>query len=200
MIERTLKAFSFLLLVFFISGAKEITAQEAADHLVIIQVCLNNNEKSKCWIEVYNPTDKVLILERFRLSHLRTINVLPDSISKEGGVKVGAGEYVILCADENMFKSSYGNKVKSVGVKALTHIASGGFLAIITRGTDDAKGTIVRYGKGEESLKIAAVAGDQVIGFSEDGKSYTRKIVKSNNDLTISDFTESSAGPGKSNN
>ncbi len=103
MIERTLKAFSFLLLVFFISGAKEITAQEAADHLVIIQVCLNNNEKSKCWIEVYNPTDKVLILERFRLSHLRTINVLPDSISKEGGVKVGAGEYVILCADENMF-------------------------------------------------------------------------------------------------
>ena len=199
MIQRTLKTFSFLLLVFFLSGAEKITAQEKADHLVISRVCLNNHEKSKSWIEIYNPTDKELILERFRLSNVRTINVLPDSIKKEGGIKVGAGEYVVLCADENHFNSTYGS-IKSVCIKALAHIASGGFLAIITKGTGDAKGTIVRYGKGEYSSKIAIVAGDQVVGFSDAGKSYTRKIVKSSNDIIISDFTESSADPGNPNN
>ena len=200
MIERTLKAFSFLLLMFFLAGIKEVKAQESADHLVISQVCLNNNQTGKSWIEIYNPTDKTLILERFRLSHLRTLNVLPDSINKEGGIKVGAGEYAILCADENLFKSSYGNNVIAVKVKALSRIASGGFLAIRTKGTDASKGTIVRYGKEESSTKIAGLAGDQVVGFSEEGKSYTRKIEKSGTDIIVSNFTESDANPGKLNN
>lgn len=200
MIERILKAFSFLLLVFFLSGAREITAQGTAEHLIISQVCLNNNEKSKSWIEVYNPSDKTLILQRFRLSHLRTINVLPDSINKEGGIKIGAGEYVILCADGNIFKSIYGSRVKSIWVKSLSRIANGGFLAITTKGADITKGEIVRYGKAEYSSRLAEVAGVQVIGFSGEGRSYTRKIEKSGTVIIVSDFIESSADPGHSNN
>ncbi|MGD8782690.1 MAG: hypothetical protein PVH88_27510 [Ignavibacteria bacterium] len=200
MIERTLKAISFLLLGLFFVCVNETTAQETAAHLVITQVCLNNNQKPGSWIEIYNPADEALILERFRLSHLRTINVLPDSIKKEGGIKVGAGEYVILCADEDIFKSTFGDLLTTVKVKALSRIASGGFLAITTKEADITKGEIVRYGKEEYSSKIAELAGEQVVGFSEKGKSYTRKIEKSGTGIIVSEFTESSAEPGKSNN
>lgn len=200
MVFRTLKVFSFLLLGLFFICAIEIPAQETTDHLVINQVCLNNIEKSKSWIEVYNPADSTLILERFRLSHLRTFNVLPDSINKEGGIKVGAGEYVILCADKNMFKSAYGSRGKPVYVKALSRISTGGFLAIKTKGADVTKGEIVRYGKVEYSTRLSNVAGEQVVGFSVEGRSYTRKIEKSGTGIIVSDFIESSADPGKSNN
>ncbi len=200
MIERTLKVFSVFLFVFILSGVMEITAQEAADHLVISQVCLNNIQTVKSWIEVYNPTDKDLVLERFRLSHLKTINVLPKEINKEGGIKVGAGGYIILCADEDLFKTTYGKEVKVFYVKALSQITSGGFLAITTKGADITKGGLVRYGKGEWSSKIAELAGGQVVGFSGEGKSYARKIEKSGKDIIITDFTESTANPGKSNN
>lgn len=200
MTGRTLKIFSFLLLVFLLAGVKEITAQEPADHLVISQVCLNNNQPGESWIEVYNPTDNALVLARFRVSNLKTINVLPDAVNKEGGVKVGPGEYVILCADENLFKSSYGNQVKVVNVNALSRIAAGGFLIITTKGAGEAKGAVVRYGKKEVSFKIAELAGDQAINFSNEGKSFTRKVEKTRTGITVSDFTESVANPGKSIN
>ena len=205
MIQRTVKTFSFLLLVFFLSCAKEttaaeeITAQETTGNLVITQVSLNNIEKQKSWMEVDNPTDKELTLETFRVSHLRTLNALPDSIIKEGGIKVGAGEYVILCADENMFQSIYGRKVKTVCVKTISRIATGGFLAITTKGADMTKGEIVRYGKAEYSSKLAGIAGEQVVSFSEEGRSYIRTIEKSEDGIVISDFIESSADPGNVN-
>jgi hypothetical protein len=197
MIERTLKIFSIFLLVLFLITVNKIPAQEFADHLVITQVCLNDSQTGKSWVEVFNPTNKPLILERFRISHLKSINVLPNEINKEGGIKVGAGEHVILCADENLFKSFYGDRVKAVNVKALSRITSGGFLALWTKGAGEAKGAVVRYGKEEFSSKIAKLAGDQVVGFSEEGKSYKRKIEKKGTEIIIMDFTESAADPGK---
>jgi hypothetical protein len=180
MVERTLKLISFI-----------IPAQEIENHLLISQVCLNKNQPSKSWIEIYNPADKALTLERFRLSNLRTINVLPDSINKKGGMKVGAGDYVILCADENQFRLSNKKPVKLVKVRALARIASGGFLAITTKGADITKSEVVRYGKKEWSAKIEKIAGEQAVGFSEEGNSYTRKIEKNGTGIIVSDFTES---------
>jgi hypothetical protein len=200
MIDRTLKIVSFLLTILFLAGGSGITAQESAGHLVINQVCLNNIQPGITWIEIYNPTDNALTLERFRISHLRTINALPDSIKKVGGIKIGAGECVILCADENQFRSFYKKTIKVVKAKALLQIAAGGFLAITTKGTDITKGEIVRYGKEEWSSKIAEIAGKQVVGFLEEGKSYVRKIEKSVAGISVSDFTESTANPGKTNN
>jgi hypothetical protein len=198
--DRILEVLSLLVLVLFLICAKEITAQESSEHLIISQVSLNNDQKSKSWIEIYNPTDYELVLERFRLSHLKTINVLPDSINKEGGIKINAGGYVVLCADEDYFKTTYGKEVKVFYVKALSHITSGGFLAITTKGVDITKGGIVRYGKEEWSSKIAEIAGEQVVRFSEEGKSFIRKIEKSEAGIAVSDFTESTANPGKPNN
>jgi hypothetical protein len=200
MIDHKLKVIAFLLSVFFLGVINVITAQESADHLVISQVSVNNDQPGKSWLEIYNPTDNALVLERFRLSHLRSINVLPQEIRNEGGIKVGAGKYIVLCADENLFKSSFGDEVKAIYVKALSRVTSGGFLAITTTGAGGAKGIVVRYGKRESSSNIAELAGDQVIGFSEEGKSYTRKIERSGTGIIISDFIESYAHPGKSNN
>jgi len=200
MINRTLRAFSFIFLIVFLVGINEAFAQESANHLVISQVCFNNNQVNKSWIEVYNPTDNILVLEKLRISNLKTVNVLPESIQKEGGISIGAGEYVVICADENSFISSYGSEVKSVGINALSHLSLGGFIAVTTKKSGEAKGAVVRYGKKEMSSKITELAGDQVVDFSEEGKSFIRKVVKTQTGITVSDFSESIAEPGKSNN
>jgi hypothetical protein len=200
MINRISKAISFFSVVLLLCGTGEMLAQEPADHLVISQVCFNDKQSAKNWIEVYNPTDKPLVLQRIRISHLKTINVLPESIQREGGIQVGAGECVILCSDENVFKSLYGIEAKVIMVNVLSRISSGGFVLITTKDVGESKGAVVRYGEKEISYNISQLAGDQVVGFSEDGKSFKRMVSKSENGFTLSDFVESPATPGKTNN
>ena len=194
------RLFCFLMLTplfFYTTGA---SAQETADHLVISQVYLDNNQPANSWIEVYNATDKPLILERLRISHIKTINVLPKAIQDQGGLRVAAGEYLILCANQSLFDSAYATSTKYTGVDGLSQIATGGFIAVTTKGAGEAKGGVVRYGDPEKSMQISKLAGDQVVGFSKNRKSFTRKITKTAAGMNVSDFVETSAAPGKSNN
>jgi len=46
------------------------SAQEKVMGLIFSEVYLDENQPSKSWVEVYNPTDKPLILATFRFSHI----------------------------------------------------------------------------------------------------------------------------------
>ncbi|MCL5266513.1 MAG: lamin tail domain-containing protein [Bacteroidetes bacterium] len=200
MITTKIKIVFFVPLILVFLGAVKTSAQEATDHLVITQVCLDSTQSANSWIEVYNPTDGPLVLQRIRLSHLKTINVFSKSIQDQGGIQVGAGKHVILCANDSSFKSLYGTQVKTIAVTALSRLASGGFVAITTRGAREAKGAMVRYGKAEMSSNISKLAGDQVVSFSKKGKSFIREVTITKAGIGLSDFVESPAQPGKSNN
>ncbi len=60
-------------------------SQNAVNGLIINEVYLEETKPENNWIEIYNPSDKEMTLEQFRLSHIRTINVLPPDIRKEEG-------------------------------------------------------------------------------------------------------------------
>ena len=191
------RLFCFLMLIplfFYTTGA---SAQETADHFVISQVYLDNNQPTNSWIEVYNATDKPLMLERLRISHIKTTNVLPKAIQDQGGLQVAAGEYLILCGNQSLFDSAYATSTKSTGVDALSQIATGGFIAVTTKGAGEAKGCVVRYGDPEKSTQISKLAGNQVVGFSKKGKSFTRKITRTPAGIDISNFVETLAAPGR---
>jgi hypothetical protein len=200
MITQKRKILFLLPLILILFGALRTSAQETADHLVISQVYLDNSQPVKSWIEVFNPTDKPLVLKRVRLSHILTINIFSKAIQDQGGIQVSAGEYVILCADDSLFKSSYGNQIKTIGVSALSRLVSGGFLAITTSEAGESKGAVVRYGDSNKSTNISKLAGDQVVSFSNEGKSFTRKVTKTKAGISLSDFVEAPATPGKPNN
>jgi len=173
--------------------------QEKIEQLILSEVYLDNAEPLRCWIEVYNPADRALVLERFRLSHIKTINVFSKEIQDRGGIEVQPGEYLVLCADSDLFSATYGTEIKPIAVDGLSHLASGGFLVIATKGGKEHKGTITRYGEAERSSHAAGLAGAQVLGFSREGKSYSRRIVKTPTGDSVSDFSQSTPTPGKPN-
>jgi len=200
MIIQERKIAFFLPLILILFGVMSTSAQEAADHLVVTQVYLDNVQPTNTWIVVYNSTDKPLTLERIRWSHLKTINMFPQPIQDQGGIQMTSGDAVVLCANDSLFRSSYGTKIRSVEVPAMSRLASGGFLFISTKGAKEAKGNFVRYGEPNISADMSRLAGDQVVGFSKGGKSFTRKITRIQAGIILSDFAESPADAGKSNN
>jgi hypothetical protein len=200
MIIQKRKIAFFLPLILILFGVARTSAQEAADHLVITQVHLDSVQSVNSWIVVYNPTDNPLILERIRWSHIKTINMFPQAIQDQGGVQVQAGEAVVLCASDSLFKSLYGVRIRTISVPALSRSASGGFLFISTKGAREAKGNFVRYGEPQISSDMSNLAGNQVVGFSREGKSFARKITRTQTRIIVSDFVESPADPEKSNN
>ena len=190
----------FLPFVLSLFGVVRTSAQEAADHLVITQVFLDNTKPVNSWIQVYNPTDVPLVLERVRLSHIRTINIFPEAIQNQGGVQVQAGDAVVLCASDSLFKSLYGAHIRTINVPALSRLASGGFLFISTKGAGEGKGAFVRYGEPRISSNVSELAGDQVVGFSKGGRSFLRKVTRTQAGITLSDFVEAPPSLGKPNN
>ncbi len=201
MIIRERRVLTLLLLAPFLLWTPGASAQENADHLVISQVCLESGQAANSWIEVYNPTDGPLTLQRLRLSGVRTINVLPKTVQDQGGIQVAPGQCLILCSDDSSFNATYSAlTTKRIGVDALSHLGPGGFLAITTEGAPEAKGGVVRYGDPKNSVLVSKLAGGQVVGFSKSGKSYTRRITRSLGILNISDFVETTASPGNAGN
>jgi hypothetical protein len=188
----------YLLWIPFLLWVPIGSAQESADHLVISQVSLDTSHPENTWIEVYNPTSTPLILQRLGMSHVTTINVLPQTVLDQGGIKVEPAEYIILCSSERSFSNTYlASTVRSMEVDALSHLSSGGFLAVTTEGAGEAKGAVVRYGDPTRSDLVSKLAGDQVVGFSRNGKSYKRKISLTPDGVTVSNFVETAASPGK---
>jgi hypothetical protein len=187
---------AFLIISVNLSGG----AQMKIDQLIISEVYLNDLNPAESWIEIHNPSDRTLILERFRYSHLRTINAFPEEIQERGGIELLPGEYLVLCADKSVFSSSFGTDIRTTEIDAISHFDAGGFMVIGTRGGEESRGEIVRYGTPQHSAPIAEIAGTQSIGFSRDGRSYSREIVRTPTSESISEFSPSTPNPGKPNN
>lgn len=170
-----------------------VFASNPLSGLVITEVFLDSTMSGNSWIEIYNPTNNSLVLEKLRLSNIRTTNVLPDLKDE---IKVNAKEIIILCADMEIFEKLYGKlQNRIIEVKALTMLSNGGFISLATKNNHETGGDIIRYGVREMSLKAHSRAGNYIIQFSEN-KSFSRKIVESVIGESISEFQKSNPTPG----
>jgi hypothetical protein len=164
-----------------------LQAQEKADHIVITEVFLSRDRPSACWVEVHNPTDTELILERFRISHIRTMNVLGKVIREKGEISLLAGKSLVLCADISEFRALFGDHPNTLEVASLAPLPLGGFI-------------VVRYGDPALSLRIQGLAGCDVVPFSTGNETYSRRVTGRLGLLSVSRFEEALPTPGYAGN
>ncbi|MGD8782693.1 MAG: porin family protein [Ignavibacteria bacterium] len=89
------------LVILLLTTALPLSAQLKREGLIFSEVYLNENKPGKSWVEIYNPTNMTLTLEKFRTSNVLTTNILPEEIKDKGGIEVVPGATVVLCADKN---------------------------------------------------------------------------------------------------
>jgi len=196
-----LKLYYFLLAqVFIIFMGTQSFSQEKKDGIIISEIFFNESEPHANWIELYNPQIDTLVLERLRISHFRTINILPPLIRKMGGLVVMPDEYLILCADSTYFYSKFSNRIKIAMVPELALVGKGGFLVTVTKNLEDSDNDGFRYGDPRISVKAQEYLGDQVMEFSKDNYSYSRYLVKTGFEISFGDFQKSVPTPGDKNN
>jgi len=164
-----------------------LSAQLKREGLIFSEVYLNENGPDKSWIEIYNPTDKPLVLEKFRFYNIMTTNILPEEIRKKGGIELVPGETLILCADKT--KLNFSNNVKIVQIEVISAFGKGGFFSINTKGMEENGVDIFRYGDPEKTSELSNQISNFVVPFSTDDKSYSRV-----NDQYK--FTKSEPSPG----
>jgi hypothetical protein len=171
-----------------------IYAQDIDKQLAITEVYLDSKNQ-EFWIEIFNPTDNELVLNSFRISGIRALNVLPPEIRKQNGIKLKPNEYLVICSDINSFTTKYSSDVKVVEVSLLKNIVDGGFVTINNLDGYESTKKIIRFGEKEKSSKVAGVVGDnEVLTFSNDGMSYSREIKKSRE---VSGWSKIIPTPGK---
>jgi len=173
-----------------------LSSQEKVIGFIFSEVYLDENQPSKSWVEVWNPTDKSLILATFRISHIKTGDILPPDIRRNGGILVNRDEYLVLCVSEAHFNSEWGNIKNLVAVNNLSYFSSGGFITLTTKGLEDVSFDAFRYGVPEMSEEFEDFCGSQVIPFSKNGKSYSRNILITEEGIDVSDFHETAPTPG----
>ena len=185
--------FSFICFLFLTMPLK---AQIKVQSLIISEVYFDKTQPLNNWIEIYNPTDKPLVLERLRPSHIRTKNVLPSLIRGPQGITILPDEYLVLCADSTQFKSKWKNIIDLIVVQPLSHLEKGGFISISTKNIGESGWDGIRYGEPSLSNSVKDFYNCNVIDFSRNGKSFSRNIAKLEDSLFISDFIESVPSPG----
>jgi len=190
--------FVLVLLVSFLTIFR-LTAQEMKRSLLFSEVYLDNKHPEKSWIEIYNPSDEVLVLEKLRISNARTTNILPLDIKKQGGIEIKSRECLVICVNQKTFCSIWGESNNIVEVPHLSGFSSGGFIALVTKESGMNGIDAFRYGNPEFSKNIKKLKGKQVLGFSPDGKSYSRTISKANRSIKTSDYSITISSPGKKN-
>jgi hypothetical protein len=173
-LRKYLPGLVILLFVFCTSFA--LTPQEKEGQLFFSEVYLDSEQTGNSWVEIHNPTDTSLMLQRFRISHIKTINILPDSIQQLGGIEVKANEFLILCADKSLFNKTGDIEIKPIVVKELTMIGTGGFMALTTKSSKNNLFDTFRYGDPDKSAYAEDLRGDQVLDFLKNGNSYSRVI------------------------
>lgn len=175
-----------------------LLAQTTKRGLVISEVYLDEKQPLNNWIEIYNPTNAPQVLDRLRISHIKTLNVLPAAIQRSGGIDIGPNEYLVVCADgENglLFEA----RIAPVVVNALSQFIDGGFVAILTQNMDETDADGFRYGASSLSSHAAEFLGAQVVPFSSNPNSYSRTIVKSDGQISVLGWHESEPTPGVPN-
>jgi len=173
-----------------------LSAQLKRDGLIFSEVYLNENEPDKSWLEIYNPTNMPLILEKIRFYHVKTTNILPKEIREEGGVEIAPGECIILCAKESKFDFPVITKSKLIQVSAITHFGKGGFFSLGTKGLGEEGVDIFRYGDPEVTSKLKNQLGNFVVPFSKNAKSYTRIKSETLGEQFLPNFTQTAPSPG----
>lgn len=187
----------------FVSGlliTLPLFAQENRKGLIVSEAYLDKGQPGSSWVEVYNPTDQPLVLERFRLSHVKTIDVLPADIRRQGGIEIEPDGHLVLCADGDQFDSVWGTKIGPVVVEVLADLPEGGFIALATKGLGLDGEDGFRFGNPASSLHVEASFGDLVLSFSKNKKnkrSYSRRIEKTEAGSTVYGFSESAPTPGR---
>lgn len=154
-----------------------------------------DNKTSQVWFEVFNPTNELLYLSSFRLSDVKTPNILPPEIRTTKGVALEPGGRIILCGDIESFEERYGKDIKVIQITSLTNIGDGGFVVMNhLEGIENTK-NIIRYGKWERSLLVADLVPDnQILEITKDGMSYVRNF-----DVygSLSNWSKTIPAPGK---
>ena len=184
------------LVIATIIGQQTSFAEENIDRLIMSEVYLDENDPSKNWIEVYNPTDELLTLIRLRLSTLLTPNILHKDYNE--GIEILPNQRIVLCAEENNIKSN----VVKVEIKPLSITLRGGFIGIETKkekGNNFKKENVdmIRYGNPERSSYVRAFSDIQVIPTKINERSYSRDISLIDNSIDVSIFHESIPTPGE---
>ncbi|MFC1564585.1 hypothetical protein ACFL6G_06580 [candidate division KSB1 bacterium] len=187
----------FLSLVLIMTLIVPVFSQIAKNKLVFSEVFLDKEKPQKSWLEVFNPTSEALVLYGFRISHVYTSNLLPKA--KKSTYQVKPGEYLLLCANERVFRENWGEIDNLVVVPGISSFIDGGFIALYTNNNKDKGVDAFRYGRSEKSKKYETAFGTQVLEFTANGKSWIRNIEIIESSTKILDFQESAPTPGKKN-
>ena len=184
----------FLVIVAIISRQTSF-AEENINRLIMSEIYLDENDPSKNWIEVYNPTDNPLTLIRLRLSTLLTPNILPPEY--KDGIILSANEKIIICADKDFLGSVSQSGITIIEAEYLKVTRSGGFLAIANKENTSIPIDVMRYGSPYRSDHVKAFSEIQVIPLANNGRSYSRTIRAKNGSVSITDFFKSAQSPGE---
>jgi len=148
-----------------------------SEKLVFSAVCLCKAEPGLSWIEIMNPTEKPLVLEKFRFSHIRTTNILPVEIQEKGGIEIPPGKVFILCASRKEFFQKWDVDESMVfEIEAIRHFDEGGFIAIKTKGQRRNALDAVRYGNPSITTEYENLMGNLVLKWTAGDKSNRLKM------------------------
>jgi hypothetical protein len=154
-----------------------ITAQTNTEGLVITEVHLTKDSPELNWIKIYNPEPNYETLGQFRVSHIRTPNLLPN-FNGEKKYEFAPGETLIFCVNIDKFEKHWNYEGKIVEIPVLGKLTEGGFIAISKNIVENEKFDLVRYGNPAASMNFRITNNYDVVPFSINNKTYTRKATK----------------------
>jgi|GEM_PF-2183819 len=195
-IKMKIKTFLLILIVILFMSVT-LTAQLKRNGLIFSEVYLNEDKPNKSWLEIYNPTAGPLVLEKFRLYHILTSNVLPQEIQEQGGIEISPGDCIILCANESEFDFKIDTKSTIIQSSAIANFRKGGFFSLKTKGSEEEGVDIFRYGDPEVTSKLKNKLGNFVVPFSRDARSYTRIMSVTHGQRFMPNFTHTEPSPGR---
>jgi hypothetical protein len=100
---------------------------------------------------------------------------------------------------KRVFKEKWGKDIDMLELKVLSSLTESGFVMSSTKNCPEEKAAGFRYGDPKISSKIENLLGKQVLKISDNGKSYSRNIVKSESGIEITEFIETNPTPGRIN-
>jgi hypothetical protein len=93
-----------LAIVFCVLLGELLLAQSDSKGLVINEIFLNAKERNNSWVVIFNQNEKELTLKTMRYLHVKTINMLPDSIQEIGGLTIPANSSLIVMGSGSKWK------------------------------------------------------------------------------------------------
>ncbi len=168
-----------MIIIILICITTPLSAQMTYKGLIFSEVYLDKNQPEQSWLEIYNPTSATVILENFRVYHIKTTNMLPRDIIEKGGIEIPSKKCIVLCANNKFSNNSFSGELEFIEVPGIACFGKGGFFSMSTRDFGESGIDIIRYGAPEYTSELQNQLGDFVVPLSEDLKSYSR--VKSQN-------------------